>query len=222
MPVRLLRRCESPLESVRSQALAHMRIFRDVAIIVIVHERMTVHPVVERESNHGKQQRRDRDSVSQQLDLTTGDTGDADTFCTSIYVIRVTSVTDMRQPNPIQPQRTRRTQMHFNEVSGEVVDAAMKVHSRLGAGLLDTVYEVCLAYELNQRGFRSASQLPLPVVYRGVRIDLGFRLDILVENLIVVEIKAVDAITPVHQAQLLTYLTLTQTPVHLFLTLHLV
>jgi GxxExxY protein len=112
--------------------------------------------------------------------------------------------------------------MHFNEVSGEVVDAAMKVHSALGAGLLDTVYEACLAYELNQRGFRTASQLPLPVIYRGVRIDLGFRLDILVENLIVVEIKAVDAITPVHQAQLLTYLKLSQKHVGLLINFNVV
>ncbi len=98
--------------------------------------------------------------------------------------------------------------MHFNEISGDIVDSAMKVHSALGPGLLESVYVACLVYELNQRGFRTAVQLPLPVVYRGVRIDLGFRLDILVENLVVVEIKAVDAITPVHQAQLLTYLKL--------------
>lgn len=114
--------------------------------------------------------------------------------------------------------------MHFNEISGAVVDSAMKVHSALGPGLLDCVYEACLVYELNQRGFRTAAQLPLPVIYRGVRIDLGFRLDILVENLIVVEIKAVDAVTPVHQAQLLTYLKLSHKHVGLlmnFNTVHL-
>jgi GxxExxY protein len=98
--------------------------------------------------------------------------------------------------------------MHFNEISGAVVDAAMKVHSALGPGLLESVYLACLVYELNRRGFRTAVQLPLPVVYEGVRLDLGFRLDILVENFVVVEIKAVEAITPVHQAQLLTYLKL--------------
>ena len=112
--------------------------------------------------------------------------------------------------------------MHFNEISGKVVDAAMKVHSALGAGLLDSAYEACLAYELNQRGFRTASQLPLPVIYRGVRIDLGFRLDILVENLIVVEIKAVDVITPVHQAQLPTYLKLSQKHVGLLINFNVV
>jgi len=98
--------------------------------------------------------------------------------------------------------------MHFNEISGAVVDSAMKVHTALGPGLLENVYEACLVYELNQRGFRTAAQLPLPVIYGNVRIDLGFRMDILVENFVVVEIKAVDAITPVHQAQLLTYLKL--------------
>ncbi len=91
--------------------------------------------------------------------------------------------------------------MHFNEISGAVVDAAMKVHSALGPGLLENVYEVCLAHELNKRGFNTASQLPLPVNYDGEKIDLGFRVDILVENTLVIEIKAVDAITPVHQAQ---------------------
>jgi GxxExxY protein len=89
--------------------------------------------------------------------------------------------------------------MHFNEISGTVVDAAMKVHSALGPGLLESVYEVCLAHELNKRGFRMASQLPLLVNYDGEKIDLGFRVDILVENTVVVEIKAVDAITPIHQ-----------------------
>ena len=98
--------------------------------------------------------------------------------------------------------------MHLNEISGAVVDSAMKVHSALGPGLLESVYLACLVHELNQRGFRTAVQLPLPVIYDGVRLDLGFRLDILVENFVVVEIKAVDALTPVHQAQLLTYLKL--------------
>jgi GxxExxY protein len=70
--------------------------------------------------------------------------------------------------------------MHYNEVSGAVVDAAMKVHSALGPGLMENVYEACLVYELKQRGFRTAAQLPLPVRYGDARIDLGFRIDILV------------------------------------------
>jgi GxxExxY protein len=98
--------------------------------------------------------------------------------------------------------------MHYNQISGAIVDSAMKVHSALGPGLLESVYLVCLVHERNQREFRTAVQVPLPVIYDGVRLDLGFRLDVLVESLVVVEIKAVDAISPVHQAQLLTYLKL--------------
>jgi GxxExxY protein len=98
--------------------------------------------------------------------------------------------------------------MHFNEISGAVVDSAMKVHTALGPGLLKSVYEACLVHELKKRGIRTASQLPMPVNYDGKRIDLGFRLAILVENTVVVEIKAVDAVTPVHLAQLITFLKL--------------
>jgi GxxExxY protein len=112
--------------------------------------------------------------------------------------------------------------MHFNEISGAVVDAAMKVHSALGPGLLENVYEVCLAHELNKRGFRTASQLPLPVNYDGEKIDLGFRVDILVENTVVIEIKAVDAIPPVHQAQLITFLKLSRKYVGLLINFNVV
>ena len=98
--------------------------------------------------------------------------------------------------------------MHFNDISGAVVDSAMKVHSALGPGLLESVYVACVAHELNQRGFRTGVQLPLPVIYGNVHLDIGFRLDLLVENFVVVEIKAIDAINPIHQAQLLTYLKL--------------
>src|ERR1700680_619258 len=112
--------------------------------------------------------------------------------------------------------------MHFNEISGAVVDAAMKVHSALGPGLLENVYEVCLVHELNKRGFHTASQLPLPVNYDRQKIDLGFRVDILVENTVVIEIKAVDAITPVHQAQLITFLKLSRKYVGLLINFNVV
>ena len=98
--------------------------------------------------------------------------------------------------------------MHFNEISGAVVDSAMKIHSELGPGLLESVYVACLVHELKKRGLRAATQLPLPVIYDGERMDLGFRIDLLVENTVVVEIKAVDAINPVHLAQVITYLKL--------------
>ena len=112
--------------------------------------------------------------------------------------------------------------MHFNEISGAVVDSAMKVHTALGPGLLESVYLACLVHELNQRGFRTAVQLPLPVIYDGVRLDLGFRLDILVENFVVVEIKAVDAVSPVHQAPLLTYLKLSHKHLGLLINFNVV
>jgi GxxExxY protein len=112
--------------------------------------------------------------------------------------------------------------MHFNQISGGVVDSAMRVHSALGPGLLESVYVACLAHKLNQRGFHTTVQVPLPVIYDGVRLDLGFRLDILVESLVVVEIKAVDAISPVHQAQLLTYLKLSNKHLGLLINFNVV
>ena len=95
-----------------------------------------------------------------------------------------------------------------NRVSGAIVDAAMNVHSVLGPGLLESAYEACLAHELRSRGLQVATQVGLPVVYEGVRLDLGYRIDLLVENAVIVEIKAVEAIAPIHEAQLLSYLKL--------------
>ena len=89
------------------------------------------------------------------------------------------------------------------------MDAAYTVHRALGPGLLESVYEVCLAHELTRRGHKVERQVSLPVVYDSVRLDAGLRLDLLVENSVVIEVKAVEALLPVHQAQLLTYLKLT-------------
>ena len=93
-------------------------------------------------------------------------------------------------------------------VAREVVDAAFAVHSMLGPGLLESVYEQCLAYELEARDVAFQRQVALPVRYRNRRIDAGFRLDMVVGGLVVVEIKAVEKIAPVHDAQLATYLKL--------------
>jgi len=98
--------------------------------------------------------------------------------------------------------------MELNEISAQVVDAAIRVHSVLGPGLLENAYEACLAHELQKRGLSVERQLGLPVVYEGVRIDLGYRLDLLVEQRVIVELKAVDTLTRLHQAQLLSYLKL--------------
>jgi len=94
------------------------------------------------------------------------------------------------------------------EVTHAVITAAMRVHSALGPGLLESAYTACSQYELKKAGFRSEAQVPLPVVYDSVRLEIGCRIDLLVENLVIVELKSVDAISPVHQAQIISYLKL--------------
>ena len=98
--------------------------------------------------------------------------------------------------------------MDLRVVSGEVIGAAIAVHRELGPGLLESAYEMCLEYELRQRGVKVEKQIPMPVVYKGIKLDCGYRLDLLVENCMIVELKAVDALLPIHDAQLLTYLKL--------------
>ena len=98
--------------------------------------------------------------------------------------------------------------MDIEKVAKEIVDAAIKVHRTLGPGLFESTYQKCLAYELRKRGLRVDCEVVLPIVYDGVEIESGYRLDMLVDDLIVVENKTVDNITPVHSAQLLTYLRL--------------
>ena len=99
--------------------------------------------------------------------------------------------------------------MDENEWSNRIIGAGIEVHSQLGPGLLESVYEHALAYEFTLRSIPFERQKPLPVVYKDVRLDCGFRLDFLVDGLVVVEIKAVDALIPVHEAQVITYLKLT-------------
>ena len=108
----------------------------------------------------------------------------------------------------------------INLRSGEVVDAAMQVHSALGPGLLEGAYEACLAHELRLRGFHVATQLPLPITYKGVKIELGYRADLLVDNAVLVELKAVRRLVPLHEAQLLSYLKLSGHRVGLLTNFH--
>jgi len=93
-------------------------------------------------------------------------------------------------------------------LSREIIAAAMKVHSALGPGLLESTYEACLQHELSKAGFRTQTQLGLPVVYDSIKLEVGYRIDLLVEDLVIVELKSVEAISSVHQAQLLSYLKL--------------
>jgi GxxExxY protein len=99
--------------------------------------------------------------------------------------------------------------MHENRISEAIIGAAIEVHRELGPGLLESAYEECLAYELRARGCAFERQKPISVIYKTLKLESGFRVDFLVENKVVVELKAVDEIAPVHKAQLKTYLTLT-------------
>jgi len=97
----------------------------------------------------------------------------------------------------------------LNKLSGIILDSSIEVHRNLGPGLLESVYEVCLCKELASKGVRYERQVALPVVYKGETLNADFRIDILVDDKIVVELKAVELLMPVHKAQLLTYLKLT-------------
>jgi len=107
--------------------------------------------------------------------------------------------------------------MNENEITEKVIGLAIQVHKALGPGLLESAYEACLAYELNQSGLSIERQKALPLRYKNVRLDCGYRLDILVNKLVVLEIKAVDAILPIHIAQLLAYLKMTNLQVGLLI-----
>ncbi len=97
-----------------------------------------------------------------------------------------------------------------NRLSNVIIGAAIQVHRELGPGLLESAYEACLKYELAQQGLRVESQVPQPVIYKSIHLDCGYRLDLLVENLVIVELKTVESLQPIHDAQLLTYLKLKQ------------
>lgn len=99
--------------------------------------------------------------------------------------------------------------MHENDISQVVVDAALTVHRVLGPGLLESVYELALAHELSQRGLRAARQVPIPIRYRGVSLGECFRADIIVDSKVLLELKSVEHLTPVHRKQIQTYLRLT-------------
>jgi len=98
--------------------------------------------------------------------------------------------------------------MSEDEIGKAIVNCSLKVHRELGPGLLESTYEACLAYELQQSGLDVRVQKPLPVVYKEVKLDCGYRIDLLIENKVVIEIKSVEALNDVHLAQILTYLKL--------------
>jgi GxxExxY protein len=96
----------------------------------------------------------------------------------------------------------------INKISYDIIGCAYKVHCELGPGLLESTYEVCLAFEIKEKGYEVITQKALPVVYQGIKLDAGYRIDILVNDLIIIEVKSVDALAPIHKAQVLTYLKL--------------
>jgi GxxExxY protein len=98
--------------------------------------------------------------------------------------------------------------MTENEISKIVFDAALKVHQSLGPGLLESAYEECLFYELKKTGLKVVKQKPLPLIYEEVKLEIGYRVDLYIENKVIIEIKSVDAINDIHLAQILTYLKL--------------
>lgn len=98
--------------------------------------------------------------------------------------------------------------MDENQLSNLIIGCAIEVHKILGPGLLESAYENCLAYELNQKGVTVLQQVPMPIVYKDVRLDHGYRMDLLVDGRVVVEVKSVEFISDIHEAQLLTYLKL--------------
>jgi len=109
----------------------------------------------------------------------------------------------------ISPQRAQRNaEENYNDISGAIVDASMKVHTALGPGLLESAYETCLKHELQQRGYKVETQVLLPIKYENIVLDAGYRIDILVESKILLELKSIENILPIHEAQLLSYLRL--------------
>jgi GxxExxY protein len=113
-------------------------------------------------------------------------------------------------------------QMSENELSHKIIGAAIALHEKLGPGLLESVYESALAYDLRETELEVQTQVPVPLVYKEVKMDVGFRLDLLVENKVIVEIKSVEKLGPVHFAQLLTYLKLTNLRLGLLLNFNVV
>ena len=107
--------------------------------------------------------------------------------------------------------------MTENNITGNIIDCRLKIHKTLGPGLLESVYEEALAYELKRRGLPCDRQVEVPVVYDGIKMDIGFRADIIVDGKVIVELKSIESVLPVHKKQLLTYLKLSQKRVGLLI-----
>lgn len=107
--------------------------------------------------------------------------------------------------------------MELNHVTREIIGAAIKVHAALGPGLLESAYRACLKHEMLLRGLQVETEVGQPIAYNGLSLDVGYRLDLVVENIVIVELKVVEKLLPVHQSQLLSYLRLSRRPVGLLI-----
>ena len=96
--------------------------------------------------------------------------------------------------------------MEVNQITGTIIGCAIEVHKQLGPGLLESAYEECLSYELINKGLKIDRQVPVPVVYKDIKLEYGYRIDILVEKTVIIELKSIEGFAPVHEAQILTYL----------------
>ena len=110
--------------------------------------------------------------------------------------------------------------MSEDEISNIVIGCAINVHKSLGPGLLESAYQECLKYEIQERGLGVMKEVPLPIVYKDVKLDHGYRIDLLIENKVIIEIKTVEAFTDVHTAQILTYLKLSEKKLGLLINFH--
>ncbi len=115
---------------------------------------------------------------------------------------------------------TKDTKKTSDELSYQIIGAAIEVHKALGPGLLESAYELCLCRELSLRNIPFARQVPVPLEYKGVRLECGYQMDLLVDGLVIVELKAVDEIAPIHRAQILSYLRLTGLWLGLLINFH--
>lgn len=121
------------------------------------------------------------------------------------------------KPGFMQNTSQETQKQKINELSGKVIGACIEIHRELGPGLLEGAYEECLAYELTKAGLRFARQKPLPIRYKEVQLDCGYRLDFVVEHVLILELKTVNELQPIHDAQLLTYLKLDKKPLGLLI-----
>jgi GxxExxY protein len=124
---------------------------------------------------------------------------------------------------PRRQERQAKKGFSMNEIdkiAQQIVDTAFRVHSKLGPGLLESAYEACMAHELSKQGFKVERQKPQPIIYDDLAIEVGYRLDILVDDKVIIELKAVEQLAPIHQAQLMTYLKLSNKTLGFLINFH--